>query len=103
MTKLKTAKERKNYYKSAELPEEPIVRKPKKKKKVKKSDHKHRYLPCYIIFDNVEWMTDPVPAQYCEICGKVADVTLFSNEGFDSRLPVFHTQSDFFDKVYISL
>ena len=105
MAKIKTSKERKNYYKYAELPEEPIVRKPSKnkKKKVKHVKHKHDYRPCYIVFDNVKWLKEPVPARYCEICGKVADITLFTNEGFDSRLPVFHVENEMFDKIFISV
>lgn len=55
-----------------------------KKKKPKKSDHKHNYQPC--IFKQINpynYREDFVGGTYCTICGKIGNKVLFETEDSD--------------------
>lgn len=93
----KSTKELTLEYKYAELPEEPMRYRKKKKKKVhKKSDHKHHYVPCMYDVGLYIWgygITSPYMYRgtYCDICGRIGDIRYNNGDiGIDeSELPVF--------------
>lgn len=88
-------------HKYAELPEEPRYIKKKKKKSVKKSDHKHQYADC--IFDpemtlgGKRWY---YAGRYCTICGRIDNAYIGGNIQITGDKPIF--KADLFDK-YVQL
>lgn len=65
-------------YKYTPLPEEPKYKKKKQKKKIKKSDHKHVYVPCYFdygmsVYKNHKKIRAYGSGTYCSICGRIGD------------------------------
>lgn len=61
-----------------------------KKRKTKKSDHKHIYKPCYVKYQTSkdEYIHK---AEYCVLCNKVTNYTLYylSEKQIDQSLPIF--------------
>ena len=53
----------------------------KKKKTVKKSDHKHEYVPALIRWDEKTICS----GTRCHICGKIGDIKLFESEPCEDR------------------
>lgn len=88
-------------YKYAEIPEKPRYKKKKKKKKIKKSDHKHIYVPCmyntseYVVYRNGEKTPMLYYGTYCEICGRIGDITYNTNK-LTEKLPIY--KISFLDK-----
>ena len=84
-------------YKYAEIPEESRYVKKKKKKIVKKSNHKHQYAEC--IFDSGiplgKW-----EGRYCTICGRIENMTIGHNIQLTDDKPIF--KAGLFDK-YVQL
>lgn len=65
-------------YKYAQLPEDTKYKKKKKKKQVKRSDHKHIYVPCYFNYNTYIYVNHKkiwvyVPGTYCPVCGRIGD------------------------------
>ena len=54
--------------------------KKKSKKTVKKSNHKHIYQPCLVV-----WDTHILKGERCEVCGKIGDVNFFETEPVEGR------------------
>lgn len=88
--------------KYAELPSEPKYRKKKTKKKIKRADHKHIYVPCYFdygmsIYKNHKKIRMYSSGTYCSICGRI-DNYHFNNipiEEANPDWPIF--KRDFLD------
>lgn len=67
-------------YKYTPLPEEPKHMKKKPKKKVKKANHKHIYVPCYFssntyVYINGQKIEVYNPGTYCSVCGRIDNIS----------------------------
>ena len=85
--------------KYAELPSEPKYKKKKTKKKIKRADHKHMYVPCYFdykicTYKDHKKIRSYAVGTYCFICGRIGNYS-WSNipiEEANPDWPVFERE-----------
>jgi len=78
-------------YKYADISDEVKYTKKKKKKSIKKANHKHKYEPCLFNLGHSFGYNDLhlYPGAYCPICGKIEDIRFINIYSNTDGLPVF--------------